>query len=192
MEKQISIYDHLNELAQLGGVVILGGEQDRGLPLCELKQAFELKEALYNRSMTGLSVENGAAIYERSVAPLEPEVLFIHIGEADKDLFEQKPSYFDHKLRLLLQHIKAVDASCQIGLISLRPKGDPIFSSMNKHLSVIAQTEQCEFCDIPEANVWNPRHTKDVLSFVYSTGFVRSLNRKRPMYDLAKLLFGCM
>ena len=192
MEKQISRYGHLNELVQPGGVVILGGEQDRGLPLCELKQAFELKEELYNRSVTGLSVENGAATYDRCVAPLKPEVLFLRIGEADKVLFVQKPSYFDHKLRLLLQHIKAVDTDCRIGLISLRPEADPIFGSMNKHLAAVAQTEQCEFCDIPEANVWNPRHTKDVLSFVYSIGFVRPLNRRHPMYDLAKLLFGCL
>ena len=192
MEKQISLYEALNELAQPGGVAILGGEQDRGLPLGELKQVFELKEAIYNRSVTGLSVENGAAVYDRCVALLEPDALFIHIGEADKALFEQKPSYFDHKLRLLLQYIQAVDQRCQIGLISLRPEDDPVFIAMNKHLSAIAQTERCAFCQIPEANVWNPRHRKDVISFVYSTGFVRPLNRKRPVYDLAKLLFGCL
>lgn len=189
MEKQIFLYERLNDLAQPGGVVILGGAQDRGLPLCELKQAFELKEALYNRSVTGLSVENGAAIYDQCVALLKPDALFIHIGEADKTLFEQKPSYFDHKLRLLLQHIKAVDPSCQIGLLCVCPEDDPIFSSMNRHLSAIAQTEQCVFCHIPEANVWNLRHMKDVVGFVYSTGFVRPLNTKRPMHDLAKLLF---
>lgn len=136
-------------------------------------------------------MENGAAIYDRCVAPLELEVLFIHIGEADKNLFVRKPSYFDHKLRLLLQHIKAVDASCQISLISLSPENDLIFGSMNKHLSAIARAEQCEFCDIPEASVWHPQHIKNVITFAYSTGFVRPLNRKRPMYDLAKLLFGC-
>ena len=189
MEKQISIYDQLNELAQPGGVVILGGEQGRGLPLCELKQAFKLKEELYNRSVTGLSVENAAAIYDRCVAPLKPEALFIHIGESDKDLFTREPSTFDQKLRLLLRHIKDADSGCQIALISIRGENDPIFSSMNKHLSAIARTEQCEFCDIPEARVWNPRHTKDVVSFVYSTGFVRPLNRRRPVHDLARLLF---
>ena len=189
MEKQISLYDRLNELTAPGGVAILGGEQDRGLPLCELKQAFELKEELHNRSITGLSVENSVVIYDRCVAPLEPDVLFIHIGEEDKKLFDQKPSSFDHKLRLLLRHIKNTNPSCQIALISIRHKDDSIFSSMNKHLSAIAQSEHCEFCDVPEACVWNPQHTKDLISFVYSTGFVRPLNRKRLMYDLAKLLF---
>lgn len=189
MEKQISRYDHLNELAQPGGIVILGGEQDRGLPLCELKQAFELKEELYNRSVTGLSAENGVVIYDRCVAPLEPEVLFIHIGEADQGLFAQEPSAFDQKLRLLLRHIRNTDPSCQIGLISIRAENAPIFSTMNKHLSAVARTEQCEFCDIPAVSVWNPRHTKDMISFVYSTGFVRPLNRKRPVHDLARLLF---
>lgn len=189
MEQRISRYEILNEWAQPGGVVILGGEQDRGLPLCELKQAFELEEVVYNRSVTGLSVENVAAIFDRCAAPLKPEVLLLHIGKADGALFEQKPSYFGHKLRLLLQHIKAVDASCQIGLISLCPEEDPVFRSMNRHLAAIAQTERCEFCQIPKTDVWNLRHTKNVISFVYSTGFVHPLNARRPMYDLAKLLF---
>ena len=191
MEKQISQYCQLNQLAQPGGVVLLGGEQDRGLPLCELKQAFDLRQELYNRSVTGLRADSAAVIYDRCVAPLEPEILFLHIGEADKALFAREPAVFDQKLCVLLRHIKDNAPGCQMALISMS-NDDPVFQSMNKHLAAIAHTEQCEFCNIPQAGVWNPRHTKDVLSFVYSTGFVRPLNRKRPLHDLAKLLFGCL
>ena len=55
-------YAALNELAEQGGIVILGGEEDMNLPLCELKQAFSLNSSLYNRSVQGLSVNNAKAV----------------------------------------------------------------------------------------------------------------------------------
>ena len=47
----------LNKLADLNGTVIFGGTEDREIPLCELKQAFELDSKLYNRSIAELSIE---------------------------------------------------------------------------------------------------------------------------------------
>jgi len=37
--------------------------------------------------------------------------------------------------------------------------------------------------------VWNPKQTKEVVSFLYSIGFVRPLKQKRPLQDVAKILF---
>ena len=49
-ETEILKYQKLNELAQTGGIVILGGCEDLNIPLCEIRQAFEMEENLYNRS----------------------------------------------------------------------------------------------------------------------------------------------
>jgi hypothetical protein len=35
----------------------------------------------------------------------------------------------------------------------------------------------------------NPKQTKEVVSFLYSIGFVRPLKQKRPVQDMAKILF---
>ena len=35
-------YQALNKLAEQNGIVIIGGTEDKEIPLCELKQAFEL------------------------------------------------------------------------------------------------------------------------------------------------------
>lgn len=190
LEKEIKKYQSLNELAEQGGIIIFGGTEDKEIPLCELKQAFELKSNLYNRSITNLSVDSAVEVYDACIAKLRPESVLLHMGEADLEAFKTNPAAFDQKYRELISHIKSADKKCQVVVISLRnPMEDANIAEMNKHLKVIAESEQCEFGDIAAKRVWNPKETKDVVSFVYSIGFVHPLKNKRPMYDLVKILF---
>ena len=48
-ETEILKYHKLNELAQTGGIVILGGSEDLNIPLCEIRQAFEMEENWYRQ-----------------------------------------------------------------------------------------------------------------------------------------------
>lgn len=189
-ENEIKKYLELNKLAEQNGIVIFGGTDDKEIPLCELKQAFELKSQLYNRSVTDLSVNNALEVYDECIAGINPESILLHIGAADLKCFAEKPSSFDQKYRELIKHIKSSNPKCNIAIISLKNhEEDANISEINKHLKYIAESEQCEYGDISAKRVWNPKETKDVVSFVYSTGFVRPLNIKRPIYDLAKILF---
>lgn len=180
----------LNNLAEQNGIVIFGGTEDKEIPLCELKQAFELNPNLYNRSVTGLSITNAVQMFDTCVAALCPETVLLHIGAADMDLFTENASEFDQKYRELIAHIKALNKNCRIGIISFRnPDNSSNIAEMNRHLKYLAQSEQCEFGDITSKRVWNPKETKEVVSFVYSIGFIHPLANKRPIYDLVKILF---
>ena len=189
-ENEIRKYQALNELADQNGMIIVGGTADKDIPLCELKQAFKLNSNLYNRSISNLSVNNALAFYNECITELNPECIFLHIGEADMDFFTANPSAFDQKYLELIKHIKSIDKNCKIAVISLKnPNNSRDIYEMNKHLKYIADSEQCEFGDISTKRIWNPNETKDVISFVYTTGFVRPLKNKRPIYDLVKILF---
>lgn len=189
-ENEIKKYQALNELAEQNGVVILGGTEDKEIPLCELKQAFELNSKLYNRSIAGLSINNALEIYNTCIASLNPETILLHIGIDDLKFFEENPSSFYQKYSELIQHIKTLNKKCTVAIISLKNhEENATISEINKHLKYIAESEQCEYGDISTKRVWNPKETKDVVSFVYSTGFVRPLNQKRPIFDLVKILF---
>lgn len=183
-------YKALNELAEHDGIVIFGGNNDMTIPLCELKQAFSIESNLYNRSFRELSIENAIEIYDSCIAPLEPETVLLHIGEADLDYFEESPSNFDQKYIELIAHIKNYNKKCKIAIISLKNENNSaaIFE-LNKHLKYISQCEHCEFGDITSKHVWNPQGTKDTISFIYSMGFVRPLKNRHPLYDLVKILF---
>lgn len=189
-EQEMNTYASLNSVADTNGTVILGGSADRELPIGELKQAFGLEEPFYNRSVAGLSVKDAAEVYNACVAPLAPETVLLHIGDADLTLFGSDPSAFDGMYRALIGQIRSLDRKCRIGIVSLKnPTADGTIAELNKHLKYIADAERCEYGDISVKRVWNPQQTKDVVSFVNSTGFVRPLNIKPPIYDLVRILF---
>lgn len=189
-KKEIKKYQTLNKLAEANGIVILGGTEDNEIPLCELKQAFELDAKLYNRSVNALSIDTALKIYNACIADIHPESILLHIGSADLEAFKQDPSDFVQKYRELIKQIKTASQKCDIAIISLKNyNSDANITELNKHLKYIAESEQCEFGDISSKRLWNPKQTKDVVSFVYSIGFIRPLKTKRSIYDLIKILF---
>ena len=190
LQNEINKYLALNKIAENNETVIFGGTEDREIPLCELKQAFELNSNFYNRSISELSVKDAVEIYNACIASLKPETIFLHIGDADLEFFTEHPANFDQTYRDLIETVKTSNPKCNIVIVSLKnPEDKADIAEINKHLKYIAESERCEYGDISTRRVWNPRETKDIISFVYSTGFVRPLKNKRPVYDLVKILF---
>lgn len=181
-------YARLNELAAKGGVVIFGGSADRDIPLCELKQAFELETMLYNRSVDGISVNDACSIYDECVAPLAPATVLLHIGEADMRLFAEDPVTFERKYRELIKHIKDSDRKCCVVVVSLaNTEGSADIAEMNRHLKYIAESERCQYGDVAAKKLWDPRQTQGVMSFLNAMGFGGA--RRQPIYDLIRILF---
>lgn len=190
MSDERRLYQTLNELAESDGTVIFGGTADKDIPLCELKQAFSLNEKLYNRSFSGLSVTDAVSTYDTFIAPLKPACVLLHLGEQDVTTFATDSAAFDGAYRCLIQHIKESVPTCTIAVIAQKnPENNPVITDLNKHLKYIAESERVEFEDISANRIWNPKETKEVVSFVYSTGFVHPLKRQRSIYDLVKILF---
>ena len=189
-EAEIKNYTKLNELAEKGGIVIFGCGVDKDIPTCEIRQAFAVESKIYNRSFENLSVTEAVSIYEKVIAPLAPETVMIHIGEADLTIFAENPTEFDNKYLELITVIKAQNKKCRIAVVSLKNyDDDPQITEMNKHLKYVADSEKCEYGDVSAKKVWNPKASMDAASFVYSIGFVHPLKNKRPLYDLVKMLF---
>ena len=189
-ESEIKKYQKLNNLAQANGIVIFGGKEDTNIPLCEIRQAFNVEENMYNRSFTDLSIEDAILVYDNCVSSISPETVFIHIGDCDIDMLKEKPAEFDNKYRELIKHIHAQNKKCRIAVVSLRNyDSNPEIADVNKHLKYIADSERCEFGDISKRHVWNPKSSMDAASFVRTIGFVRTLKVQRPLYDLIRMLF---
>ena len=189
-EAEIKNYAKLNELAEQGGIVIFGCNEDKDIPTGEIRQAFAVESKVYNRSFESISVKDALSVYKETVAALSPETVLLHIGETDMDFFAESPVEFDNKYRELIGYIKSQNKKCRIAIVSLRNHdSDPQIEVINKHLKYIADSEQCEYGDISAKMVWNPKASMEVASFVYSIGFVHPLKNKRPLYDLVKMLF---
>lgn len=183
-------YNKLNALAETDGIVIFGCNEDKNIPTGELCRAFSVDTNLYNRSFDELSVKDAVEVYEQTVAPLNPETVLIHLGEADIEFFTQNPGEFDKKYRELINTVRKHNKKCRISVISLRNyKNDRNITEMNRHLKYLADSEKCEYGDIASKRVWNPKAEMEAVSFVYSIGFVNPIKNKRPLYDLVKILF---
>lgn len=187
-EREIKRYEVLNAVADQGGIVILGGSADKDIPLCELKQAFALSDRLYNRSIDGLTVADAREAYRTCAAPLAPERVLLHLGLADLTAFAADPARFDQQYRTLIAGIRASGADVVI-ISHQNPDNAADLAEMNRHLAALAESEHCVFGDISTRRIWNPKETKEVVSFVYSLGFVHPLKQKKPVYDLVKILF---
>ena len=189
---EINRYTRLNELAEPNGIVIFGGDADKYIPVGELRQAFEINTKIYNRSFENLSVSDAASVYDNCVSPLMPETVLIHLGDADRLMFAENAAGFDCAYCNLIRHIRTANAKTRIVVVSLRnPEHDAQIEEMNKHLKYINESERCEYGDIAQKKLWNPKATKDAVAFVYSIGFIHPLKNKRPLYDLIRILFCC-
>ena len=189
-ETEILKYQKLNELAQTGGIVIIGGSEDLNIPLCEIRQAFEMEENLYNRSFMDFSVTDSVVAYDACVSVLKPETILLHVGQMDLDMLQQNAAEFDSQYRALINHIRAQNKHCRIAIVSLRNyENDPVIANMNTHLKYIADMEHCEYGDIANRRVWNPKATLDAANFVRNIGFMRPLKVERSIFDLTKMLF---
>ena len=188
---ELKKYQRLNEIAEQGGIVIFGSDEDMSIPVGELRQAFSIESKMYNRSFSNLSIRDALEVYKKIIEPLEPETLLLHIGISDLSFFSENPTEFDNKYRELLGKIRLENPKIRIAIVSLRNyTEDPQIQEMNTHLKYIADSEKCEYGDISNKRVWNPQNTIDMISFIYSLNYVRHLNTKRPLHDLVKMTFG--
>ena len=188
---ELKKYQRLNEIAEQGGIVIFGSDEDMSIPVGELRQAFSIESKMYNRSFSNLSIKDALEVYKKIIEPLEPETLLLHSGSSDLAFFSENPTEFDNTYRELLSKIRLENPKIRIAIVSLRNyTEDTQIQEMNTHLKYIADSEKCEYGDISNKKVWNPKNTIDMVSFIYSLNYVRHLNNKRPLYDLVKMTFG--
>lgn len=189
-EPNFKKYKALNKLAEQNGTVIFGGTEDIHIPLCELKQAFGIKENCYNRSFENLTVSEACDIYSVYVAPLVPETLLLHIEDIES--FKASSDKFTNDYRKLISQIKNNNKDCRICIVSAKNHdNDNDTVALNKQLKYIADSENCEYCDVFCKNLSETQQLKEISSFIYNLGFVHPLKTKRPIIDLARILF-CM
>jgi len=60
-----------------------------------------------------------------------------------------------------------------------------VISDMNRHIKAIAASEHCDFVNLDNVKLWNPKATKASLDFAYSMG----LNMRKPLLNVAEILF---
>lgn len=171
-------------------VVLFGGSTDKEIPVAEIAQDYEFNFKMMNKSSYNLSFKDAKKVFSESVEPLNPEAVIVHIGENDLDLFNKNNAEFDVQYLDLISTIRAKNKDRRIALISnVCPDQSVNYSDMNRHIKAIADSEKCSFINIDNAKLWNPENTKQLMAFMYDLGFDRPLNVKKPLGDIAEILY---
>lgn len=188
--KTIEKYNELNKLANEHGVVIFGGCEDKDIAMCELKQAFFPDTVFYNRSINNISIENAKELYLSCVAPLVPDTVLLHIGIEDLQLCTENPAGFEMKYRELISEIRRTNKECDIAIINFKNTDSSAdIEYLNKKLKYIAESENCTYCDISIGYTRSSMQARKEISFIYDLGFVSTIHRKHPIYDMAEVMF---
>ena len=187
-------YKSLNSFAKKGACVLFGTGVDKNIPVLEIADACQFNFTIYNRSVSYMSILDAVNLYDTCVLPLEPESVLLHIGKSDAELFRKNPGSFDKAYMALISHIKQCSPKARIAVISVNDNlnNAELFEDMNRHLKAVADAERCEFCDETKPKVWNPDATREVASFLYSQGFIEPLKVRKPLRDIANLLYAYM
>lgn len=175
---------------QNDSVILFGGTKDKEIPVAEIAQDYELNFKMMNRSVFGLSLKDAKKNFHENIEKLNPEAVLIHLGEADLDLFNRNNAEFDVQYLELIDAVKAQNKNRRIALISnVSADGSEIYADMNRHIKAIADSEKCTFVNIDNAKLWNPESTKELMAFMYDIGFDQPLKVKKPLGDIAEILY---
>lgn len=92
--KKANAVKGLNEFALRGEIVIFGSTYMANFPFYELTKKSKLENAVYNRSIEGMTLSEAKELLEVCVFPLKPSKLFLAFGEEESaDTEEMIASY---------------------------------------------------------------------------------------------------
>lgn len=169
-----------------GEVILFGTGVDTVVPVEALAKEFDFNFALYNKSDKSVTVANACTVFNKTIAPLSPEGILIHLGQNDKLSFKENSAAFDDNYRNLLHEVRTVNKKCRIALVSVEnPTGDSTINAMNEHIRALAESERADFVSIENAQLWTPEATKAAVAFAYGMG----LNIRKPLRSVAEIVY---
>ncbi|MBQ8510291.1 MAG: hypothetical protein IJ493_10335 [Clostridia bacterium] len=106
IQRKINMYTAINEIAIKGEIVVFGSTFAAGFPFYELSQDYVLRNAIYNRSIEGLTLKEAATVLQPCVIDLKPKKVFLAFGDNETDESEALESYRSllHTLQAKLPH----------------------------------------------------------------------------------------
>lgn len=151
-EHETAYFRKLNKIAKKNGVVLFGSGFAKAIPVCELKQAFELDCDIYNRSLDELTVFGAADLLNDCVLDLSPKKVLLQLGETDLEKGIHSIPEIISCYEELIAKINSYDKHCKIVVVSVCDNGGQVYpDEMNRQLEKMAEKMNCEFADISPA-----------------------------------------
>ena len=105
----------INDLTLKGEIVIFGSTYMANFPLYELINKYHFENAIYNRSIAGLTIKEALELVEDCIISINPTKLFIALGEEDENNIDAIKQY-----NQIVKIIQSALPKCKIYLICLQ------------------------------------------------------------------------
>ena len=105
----------MNDIALKGEIVVFGSTYMANFPLYELINKYHFENAVYNRSIEGLTISEALEIVRECVVSVSPSKIFIALGEEDENDVNAINSY-----NLIVRNIQSALPKSKIYLICLQ------------------------------------------------------------------------
>lgn len=132
------IYRVFNDIALKDAIVVFGSSYTARFPFYEVSQKYYLDNAIYNRSIEGLTIDEAEEILDSCVIEIEPSKVFLSLGECDEKN-EKNIKAYERILLKLKKHLPKTE------LYVLSVEGSDEF---NKKLKIICNKTGSEFINI--------------------------------------------
>ncbi|MGN1194417.1 MAG: SGNH/GDSL hydrolase family protein [Acutalibacteraceae bacterium] len=142
-------FKQFNEVAKENGVVFFGSTYFESVPVNELAQDFDTQVPVYNRSVSGLTIDKVSDVLESCVLELSPSKLFICLGDEDikTDSFNLSDFIEKYQWMLYTLHNRCSAKIYIISVMSLDSKA----AATNERLKKLADETGCIYVDTQSA-----------------------------------------
>lgn len=151
-QRKLNEYSQLNDLCHRQGAVLFGSTFAAGIRMTELAQDYDLSRPVYNRSLEHVSVFDAADLLDACVYQLEPQAVFVNLGEDDLDFTDHTMDEVIAQYEWILYQIHAHLRKCQIHVVSVCG-GHANSLRFNQALRALAKNAGCRYVDISDASV---------------------------------------
>lgn len=147
----ISKYAFLNQFAKSQGTIILGSETLDRLPVNELAQDFDVKENIYNRSSSDMTISNATEQFPVIMSNMFPNHIIINLGETELNNMSADMTVTNlvEQYRWLLYKIHTVFPKTQLTITSITLLSDEAHQ-FNDALRALSEEFGCSFVALPE------------------------------------------
>ncbi|SFQ26578.1 hypothetical protein SAMN02910358_01342 [Lachnospiraceae bacterium XBB1006] len=167
-EREQNNYKNLNQVANANGVVLVGSTFAKEIPVCELRQTFQLDCDLYNRSYTDLSIYDAKDLIVECMDSLSPHKLLLNLGETDLERGFHTITEIVGAYETLIKELKQHAPYCQLVIVSVCDSDYATKpGALNRQLELMAKRNKCQFADISSAKASTSPCVKafDILRF---------------------------
>ncbi len=160
-EQKLRGYRELNAVAVKGQTVCAGSSLMENFPLNELLMNLGSSKKVYNRGMSGYTIDQYDAVLDVCVLDLAPSRLIINIGSNDLNLPGDTIGNLICKYRALIRRIQKALPDCAITMLAFYPCRDDDSEQMpgrvartmenvnlaNRQVAALAAEMGCRFVD---------------------------------------------